>query len=88
MTDSVLGQCDLHKRIDVDQDKPGFVFKNDFFSVGVAYLVELASLKDLEKVPKELLDSVDADSLEKRGDTLRERDPCFNGRRCESVAPS
>ena len=52
MTDSVLGQCDLSKRIDVDQDKPGFVLMNDFFSVGVAYMVELASLKDLEKSRK------------------------------------
>ena len=61
MTDSVLGQCDLSKRIDVDQDKLGSVLMNDLFSVGVAYVKELAGLKDLE-VPKELLDSDDAAS--------------------------
>ena len=76
LTVSVLRQRDLSTRFDDDQSKPGFVLRNNLFSAGVAYVVELASLKDLEKVPKEFLDSVDDDSLEKRGDTLRERDPC------------
>ena len=44
----------LSKRIEVVQDKPGFVLKNDFISVGVVYLVELSCLKDLKSPERTL----------------------------------
>ena len=64
LTDSDVGLLGMSKRVDGDQDMLGFVHRNDLFSVGVAYMKELAGFEG-RGVPKELLDSDDDASQDK-----------------------
>ena len=78
----------LSKRIEVVQDKPGFVLKNDFISVGVVYMVELSCLKDLEKSRKNSSTPLTPTPLRRKETRSVSVIPVCTGRRCESVAPS
>ena len=75
LTNSDFRHFDMAKRIEVDLDKLGFVLMNDLFSVGDAYVRELAVLKDSEKTRKTSTASSAPPLKRKKGDTLRERDP-------------
>ena len=75
LTNSDFRHFDMAKRIEVDLDKLGFVLMNDLFSVGDAYVQELAVLKDSEKSRKISTASSAPPLKRKKGDTLRERDP-------------
>ena len=75
LTNSDFRHFDMSKRIKVDLDKLGFVLMNDLFSVGDAYVEELAILKDQEKSRKNSSTLMPPPPKRKKGDTLSEREP-------------
>ena len=74
MTNSDFRHFDMSKRIEVDLDELGFVLMNDLFSVGDAYVAELADLKSKEKARK--ISNADApDPKRKKSEAMRETAP-------------
>ena len=74
LTKSDFRHFDMSKRIEVDLDRLGFVLMNDLFSVGDAYVAELADLKSKEKARK--ISNADApDPKRKKSEALRETQP-------------